>query len=458
MEVIRQAPQPTIKCYHSVKNDNWIGQSLYQIFSPDSADLSGANLQSYNFERSIDNFGGSFSFTVKEDINNSKNPFMDAVTPLDIIVISESGSEQKIDFIGVVTSVSLGGIANNLNKVVTVSGHSIEWLFQYYTINADIKGTIFNKTKENNYLKIDLASNNGTEGLSIKDIVTKSFEYFDGKANEITEISNIVIGKIIKSWFGENFVIADDEKFYFPIASNLFSDGKINFIDFVKRLLPSPIYEVYGKIEKNEPKLCARKVPYDNPKAEYAINPVLLTDFTLTRTCDEVYTAFMPYIEGSPMSPSFYMNIASAQGLTEHGYDSAVKNTSKVGVYGYQLLTSSFIGYTPDSKNDKQSTVAKDKLKKLAESLAKWFSNLDDMYNGDFTLVNLPDKGSARVGEWVRFANGLFYVTTERHYWNYGDNPMINYQVTRGGKYVNGNFAKLEKLSTVYAEFENDNQ
>lgn len=458
MEVITQAPQPTIKCYQSVRNDKWVGKILYQIFSPGSSDLSGANLQSYNFERSLDNFGGSFSFTVKEDINNSKNPFMDAVCPLDIIEISESGSEKSIDFIGVVTSVSLGGIASNLNKVVTVSGHSIEWLFQYYNINADIKGTIFNKTSANNFFKIDLASGNGTSGISIKDMVKKSYDYFNDRAFKIDEVSNVVIGAIIKHWYGSDFVVADNEKFYFPISSNLFSDGKINFIDFVKRLLPSPIYEVYGKIEKNKPKLCARKVPFDLPKANYSINPALLTDFTLTRTCDEVYTAFMPYIEGAPMSPNFYMNIKSAQGLTEHGYDSAVKNSNKVGVYGYQLLTSSFIGYTPDSKNEKESTVAKTELKKLADNLSKWFGNLDDMYNGDFTLVNLPDKGSARVGEWVSFATGLFYITTERHYWSYGDNPMVNYQVTRGGKYANGNFTKLDKLSTMYREFENDNQ
>ena len=60
MIVERQAPQPTIKCYHSVENGA-ATKKLYQEFTPNSSNISGKNLQSYNFERSLDNFGGSFS-------------------------------------------------------------------------------------------------------------------------------------------------------------------------------------------------------------------------------------------------------------------------------------------------------------------------------------------------------------------------------------------------------------
>ena len=130
MDVKYQAPQPTIQCYHSsikvsqgsaadVVNNIIATQKSYYDFTPESRYLSGKNLQSYNFERSLDNFGGSFSFTVKEDIS-SENLFMDEVEPLDIIKISESGSEQKIDFIGVVTKISIGATASTLNKVVTI--------------------------------------------------------------------------------------------------------------------------------------------------------------------------------------------------------------------------------------------------------------------------------------------------------------------------------------------------
>ena len=138
MDVTAQAPQPTIKCYRSVSGGKAV-KVLYQTFSPNSLYTAGRNLQSYNFERSIDNFGGSFSITVKEDTEKVSNTFMDKVQPLDIFVFSESGSSQKVDFIGVVTTISIGAIASSLNKVLTISGKSIEWLYTYYNINCDIQ-------------------------------------------------------------------------------------------------------------------------------------------------------------------------------------------------------------------------------------------------------------------------------------------------------------------------------
>ena len=481
MEVIAQAPQPTIVCYHSIQKGGLVSLNVpslgslglsvyaksssgavtnpqpYQEFTPNSVDISGKNLQSYNFERSIDNFGGSFSFSVKEDIENSGRLFMDEVEPLDIIVISESGSSNKIDFIGVVTTVSIGGIASTLNKTITISGKSIEWLFLYYNINCDIKCVKFNTSAANDYFKTDLADKNGTTGFSIKSLIVASYNMFDKIVNgKATDVSNFVIGDIIKTWFGdpESFVIASDNSFKYPISSNLFTDGKINVIDYVKKLLPTPIYEIFSKLDNSgKPKIYAREAPYDNPKTEFEINPTLLTDFTLTRTCDEVYTAFMPYIEGSSQSPAFYMNAATAEGISEKTYDSALRNTDKVGVYGYQLLTVSFVGYNSNPATGEQ-TVDNDSLHELAEKIKKWFSNLDDMYAGDFTVVNIPNEKSAGIGDWVKFAKGMFYIISEKHSWSYGDNPMINYSVTRGGEYTNGQFKRLGKLSDAYREFE----
>ena len=452
MEVLRQAPQPTITCFHSVKNGVAV-KDPYQSFTPTSSDISGKNLQTYNFDNSIDNFGGSFSFTIKEDITRDKT-FMDQVQPLDIIVISESGSEQEIDFIGVVTTVSIGGIASNLNKSVTVSGKSIEWLFLFYNINTDLKSCIFQNSEANKTFKADLAKRNGTEGISIKDIVLASFNMFKERANNNPEISNTIIGDIIKLWYDDDFLESSDDMFLYPISSNLFESGKITFIDYIKKILPPPIYEIFGYINSSgKPKLKVRKVPYDKHDSDKSINPTLLTDFTLTRTCDEVYTAFMPYIEGSSKDPSFYMNLQAAKSGIQKGYNAALYNNEKVKLYGFQLLTCSFVGYKENTK-DNEETVNNDRLSKLTEEMEKWFSNLDDMYNGDFTLVNYTSEKCAKIGEWIGFAEGLFYIHSASHTWNFGDNPMINYQVSRGGKYINDNFQKLENLSAVYMEFD----
>lgn len=474
MDVKYQAPQPTIQCYHSTIKvsssqlkgsaadviKNLATQESYYDFTPESPYLSGKNLQSYNFERSLDNFGGSFSFTVKEDIS-SENLFMDEVEPLDIIKISESGSEQKIDFIGVVTKISIGATASTLNKVVTVSGNSIEWLFSYYNINTDIKGVIFQNEEANNTFKTDLAKRDGEESISIKDIVLATYDMFEKQVTKLRAnqnvVTNFLIGGLIKKWFGDDFVDASDDTFFFPISSNLFTDGTINIIDYLRKLLPSPIYEIFGFVDiTGKPKIKVRKVPFDNPTASVKIQPELLTDFTLTRTCDEVYTAFLPYVEGSSMSPDFYMNLETAEGIKEKGYNSTTRNEEKIKKYGYQLLTCSFVGYsnTVTKSGAIKEAVNMSKLSGLADDLNKWFGNLDEMYSGDFTIVNVVNEKHAHIGEWIGFADGIFYIINESHTWNYGDNPTINYQVIRGGEYVNNTFKPLKRLSAAYKEFD----
>lgn len=453
MDVRVQSPQPTILCYHSVSN-NMAVKELYYTFTPTSEYYSGKNLQSYNFDKSMDNFGGSFSFTLKENTEN-KQLFMNNVQPLDVIVISESGNQQRMDFIGVVTKISVGGTASNLNKIVTVSGKSIEWLFKYYNINADIKAVIFNNAEANNTFKTDLAKGDGTSGISIKDIVLASYEMFEKETAKAKVISNFVIGEIIRLWYGNNWVDASNDKFFYPISSNLFDSGKINVIDYIKKLLPDPIYEIYGDIDivLGRPKIVVRKAPFNNPVAYKRIDPVLLTDFTLTRSCEEVYTAFMPYIEGSKQSPDFYMNLTTAEGIKEKGYNTALRSEEKASLYGYQLLTCSFVGYNSNPETSAE-TIDDEGLQTLANEMKNWFSNLDEMYTGDFTLVNITKDRAARIGEWIGYANGLFYIVGEKHTWNYGDNPMINYQVIRGGEYIDGIFKPIKNVSAALEEFE----
>ena len=456
MEVLSQAPQPTIICYHSIVNGA-AANIPYQEFTPNSADTSGQNLQSYNFERSIDNFGGSFSFTVKEDTEKITSTFMDKVQPLDVVVISESGSNNKIDFIGVITTISVGGIASNLNKIVTISGKSIEWLYSYFNINCDIQIEVFNNESANKTFLTDLAKRDGEEGISIKDIVIASVDAFRKQVSGLKNtdsinsvITNFLIGDLIDIWFGNDFVKTSDDKFAYPISSNLFTSGKINVIDYLKNLIPSPLYEIFGYIDdSNKPKLAVRKVPFEKPEAKYVIDPNHLTDYTLTRSCEEVYTAFLTYIEGTELSPDFYMHLAAAEG-TVKGYNFAQPNKEKAAKYGYQLLTCSFVGYnsSPEAKTDKSI------IEELNKELEEWFSNLDEMYTGDFTLVNITNEKHAKIGEWLGFAGGLYYVISEKHSWNYGDNPMINYQVIRGGEYPDGKFKPVKKLSAVYKEFE----
>lgn len=475
MNVLVQNPQPIISCYSSIR-DGEFNKNLYQIFSPSSNNVSGKNLQSYNFSRDLNDIAGSFSFTVVEDVNviGYENLFMDKVKHLDVITISEQGNK-KIDFIGVVTTISVGGIASNLTKQVTVSGKSIFYLFQYLNIYADLKALAFENTSKNIELVLSLnqKKDNKTVGTSIKFIATTAYnEFIRVLTDSGKNVSNVLVLSIIKSWLGESdsFIVVpnDEDNFTFPITSNMFSSGTINYIDFIRQLLPQPVYEIYGFIDDdNKPKLKIRTVPFSKKPftGEYnrdvvKINPTLITNFTLTKSCEEVYTAFLPYIEGSSMSPEFYMSLIGANNkLTNEQYAQSISNPDKVKKYGFQVLMCNFVGFDPMGKLNTEG------LQKLTNNLKKWYSDIDEMLNGDLTIVNFIGKSESvnihwcTIGNWLYFSGGSFYIQAENHSWNYGDNPMINYSLIRGGEYIkNGdsdfNFKPLEKMSAFYKELE----
>lgn len=101
MKTIVQSPSPTIKCYHSFVD----GNPLYYIFSASSPEQykSGKNLQSYQFSRSTTQTTGEFSFTIKEETNNSNtiDLFFDKAEIFDVITIQENPTvkDSQIDFL-----------------------------------------------------------------------------------------------------------------------------------------------------------------------------------------------------------------------------------------------------------------------------------------------------------------------------------------------------------------------
>ena len=84
------------------KESNTMVFQTYQEFSTNSKDVSGKNLLSYNFQRSVNSFSGSFSISVKEEnIYSSyveqKKPFLDMVNPFDVVTIQEDSNIDEDD-------------------------------------------------------------------------------------------------------------------------------------------------------------------------------------------------------------------------------------------------------------------------------------------------------------------------------------------------------------------------
>lgn len=416
--------------------------------------ISEQNLQSYSYSRSANSFSGDFSLTVKDNSDNEGTGFLDQIDTLDVVYIYENGGEIP-DFIGLVTNVSYNANAANFQKILTISGKEVSYLFEYLTMSLDATamayiGDFIQQDAQNNILKLSMENN-----VSIKQAVISIFNDFcrlgTDKASGLT---NVQVINMIKVIYGEDFIEDGNENFRYPISSNFYTDSTINILSYIRNLLPENVYEIYGTLINGKPKLRIRENPYSGDKwlsLEYfdLKNHVdIITNYTVTRSIEEVYNVFFSYIEGSPLDPSFYNKKAAAD---KDGYGGEIQSIpDKIKKYGYKPLLCNFIGYKSNDKDQKLNKT----FQELNTKLKNWYGNLDDMYDLSIGIVNTHDI-KQKVGDKIKFLGGEFYIAGETHNWQYGQNPRINYDCTRGGVYdIKGNFLeKIKNITIKYSEW-----
>lgn len=425
----------------------------YQVFSATSNNYSGQNLLSYSFSKSVDNFSGSFQITIREESDmtvyteNDRKPFLDKVHSLDVVKIIENG-EDTPDFIGVVTTISF--TATEGNKTINISGHSLEYLLEFFTISLDATAmawanTYVNVESENRDYK---STNGGSEAASIKDVCKTSYNYFCGIANQYKKLSNSKVMDLIDKFMGSDiFDCQTNLKFKYPIASNILQNSTITWSNYIRNLLPQNVYELYGINSNGKVKIRAREVPFNASDwvnlRKVQIQDYSLINYTLTKSIDEVYTNFYSYVEGSSLSPDFWNRLNA----TSEGNVLSETNMEKTALYGYKPLQCNFIGYNTDSNVD-----IKKQFLELNKNLADWYGKLDEMYDATITVVNIEGDPIAAIGEVVKFLGGEFYVVGAEHSWQYGVSPKVTYHCERGGKYSNGKFSELTGISLPLAE------
>ena len=103
--------------------------------------------------------------------------------------------------------------------------------------------------------------------------------------------------------------------------------------------------------------------------------------------------------------------------------------------------------------DDNVSKNISEKFLDLSTELKKYYENLDEMYNGTFSTILLNKMSIPEVGTIVEFLNGEFYLNSIDVSWSYGQSTIVNYNCSRGGKYTNGEFQKLDNITKEYREF-----
>lgn len=446
MQITTQTTFPTVSLY----NENNI---CYQTFTAGGKSIAANNLQGYTYQRSVNTLSGSFSLTIKENMDTDET-FLDKVHNLDVVTISELN--KTTDFIGVITSISYTSNAQNLQRIITISGNSLEFLFEFLEISLDLTAMVITKQAIQEKVKnitINATLNNGNP-VKVKDALNSLYKTFCEVANMNSELSNTKIIQIIDHWYGTDiFDVADNLEFKLPIASNMFSGDKVDYASYIQRLFPQNVYEFYGIVLNGKPKLVLREKQF-TPEKWKALKTTQLenvSNYTITRTINEVYTYFYSYVQGSKLDSEFYARAGAGNGIVE--------KSNKVSKYGYKPLRATFVGYNVLDSNTKEQI---NKMQKVFEELNKklktWYENIDEMWAGTFTVILVKNKTLAKIAEKVNFLGGQFYVSGEDHQWRYGTSPQIVYHCERGGKYdESGKFKALENFSKRLADFEKRN-
>lgn len=454
-----QTTIPTIKIgrYENGIINNIIG------FNDTSVGNNGCNILSFNFSKSINNISGDFSVTIKD---NEDGDFIDLIQPLDIVIISE-GNKNCVDFYGIVKRVSFNSTAANFQRQIVISGKSIEHLFEFLNIAEDVTAMSISDNNlsnivQNLYTKLALKNEDGTyTGLNILDAAKEVYKAFcDVANNKASSITNTEIIELINSLYENNIFTTNDNnlKFLYPITNNMFgNNANVTIVNYMKQLLPGNAYEMYGYIDKEKhPKIQIREVPFDKKsweslKLKDVVKSDVLINYTLTKSIEEVYTAFFSYVQGSSFSSEWYMrtNASSSNSPTN------CINEEKRKKYGFKLLKTNFIGYT----NSKESL--EDVFLALNTKMMNYYSHLDEMYDATITIINdvsLTYEEKAHIGDRLKFVGGEFYITGEEHSWNYGKSCQITYHCERGGVYDpnqdwNSNFFRpIPKISRRLVE------
>lgn len=440
---------------------------IYKTFSVANSDFVTSCITSYGYRNSVKDFSGNFSISIAENDDD----FCSKVSPLDIVEIYNDQLNSYPDFIGVVSNVTYTSRATG-QRITTITGSDISYLFEFFNITFDsIAQAIVNKmdndTAKN--LAFTFTLNNQSDPcVSIKDAIEKSYTYFCQIAKSNYQLSNTAIESLINRWYNisgssdtsyTGFVdVTDNVKFMLPIASNIFGTNLATFPSYVRNILPDNVYEFFSTMINGKPKLICREKPFDLSIGNtwknlplIKIDPLYLTDYTLTRSIDEVYNVFLPYIEGFSQSADFYAKIAAI-----NGYSGVSALQDKVQKYGFKLLQTNFVGFNINLADDAStSSTLTENMASLCERMKDWYGHNDEFYNAEINCVY--GGRIAKSGEKLSFLGGEFYVTDSEITWKYGSSPVVRYSCERGAKYIakpDGTLGieTLEGFSKKYSE------
>lgn len=440
MTTIHRSPQPKIEIFTYDAPD----QPVYTL-SPLTSGYT--QLLDYSFSERIGDLTGAFSFSIAGGDNNLFNE----IQPLNIVKIYEGAAEAS--FIGIITTrhLSCAMSESGVRRRISFSGKSITSLIAEFQLILDIKFLQVLNVTDATELNIDLKIEklNASSPLTVEQFLNITWEAYlgyTGIAGRAKGGSNFRVYQIIKNFLGDSFFeVGTAAPLPIPIANSFFNQDINTVLQIWQTILAPPVYEIFSRVNKDgKPKIVVRESPFDSEHwkslTAWTVPAELLIDYSLRLSNEEVYTAFLGYIEGSELSADQYVIIEQTD--TGKRKKELLKiDDEKFSLYGLKMCRVGFRGY---HKEKQEFVKTEDAMAKMGARLQKWFGRLDEMYSANATIINPFNGNGASVphcGQRLIFLGGEFYIQGVEHRWNYGGQATVTVSLNRGGHYdINGNF------------------
>jgi hypothetical protein len=406
--------------------ERWQDPADYNAFSD--------ALLSYSYSESRKDVDSPFnlSITPEEDLNGLT--WLDKIATFDLVYIEEFG---KVRYCGIIHrlqySAKMG--QDGAARTIMVSGNGFGELLKTFQLVLDNKlfliepgSAVSTKAKAEFVTKTDQSIESALNFYydNFIEIISK----FDEKQSVV---KLLIEAKIDRSRLG------DSGKSILPMVTSMYQTGVNTIWDMWKKVVPDPLYELFGYWDTEEQKyvLIARQNPFptkDDGSAwtalkSYKINPIILTSYNVEADDTNVSTYFF--------ATASSMGITSNRSLVVDNY----KNTHELGKekwkkYGYRPMNVelSFL------KRDETDTGAiSGSLNEIAKLLHAWYGRNDEFVSGTISIISYDEKREGLeypvIGCRLEFLGGEFYIDEIQHQWTYGASPVSEIKVSRGYVY-----------------------
>jgi len=385
-------------------------------------------LLSYTYSESRKDVDSAFTLSITPEQDKNKLTWADKIAQWDIVFIEEFN---KIRYVGIVHKIRYSTRIgeNGPERTISVEGNGFGELLKRFQLVLDTKLFIQAPAEiEDLRAKSEFI----TEGdKSLEGAITFYYEHFKKLISERGAGEQSVLKHII-----EKYVVFDVDKnckTFLPICQNLYQMGVNTIWDILRKIVPEPMYELFGRwdTKKNKYVIIARQCPYkvDDWKSLpiHKIKPVTLKEANIGRDDSDVYTVYYA------TAPSFgYTN--NMVMVVDNLHKNIKIDDDRWKKYGYQPLSVelSFL-----KRDDIQPNNVEDALVKIGELLASWYENNDQYLAGVLSVISYEDNNATypTVGNRLNSLGGEFYIDEIKRRWTYGNSPTSDINVIRGGRY-----------------------